>query len=213
MSGELYEILGVSESSTIDEIHTAFRKKAREHHPDMGGNRQTFQQVNAAYEKLLKIRESSKEPILDSSSLQKDAPRSQLTPYSAPTDQRPKPNGQPKPKPEDRSTNGSLKHLLTGKLPLQDQTTYFILVNTLDIFLTYLHLRSGNVEANPIANFFISRWNIIGMIAFKLVIVASVCVIAQIVAIKSLRKASLLLNFGTAFITCVVLYSIWLLAK
>jgi len=104
-------------------------------------------------------------------------------------------------------------HLLTGKLPLQDQTTYFILVNTLDIFLTYLHLRTGNVEANPIARFFINQWDIVGMVAFKLTIVATVCVIAQVVALKSLQRAGRLLNFGTAFIACVVLYSVWLLAR
>jgi molecular chaperone DnaJ len=51
-----YDVLGVSPSASADEIKAAFRKKAREHHPDQnhGDERATerFQEINAAYQVL-----------------------------------------------------------------------------------------------------------------------------------------------------------------
>ena len=97
-----------------------------------------------------------------------------------------------------------------GELPLQNETTTFILINCLDIFMTYLLLRRGAIEANPIANAFYQIWHFNGMIFFKLVIVAAVCVIAQIVAWKKLRTARYLLIFGSILVGAVVVYSVWL---
>lgn len=209
MNDKLCEILGVSTAASLDEIHAAFRKKAREHHPDLGGDRQKFQQLNAAYEELIRQKEAVRSSGTSQLQPQSETSTPAANPYQSPPMRKRKKTAE-SPKSEFQR---SAKYLLTGKLPLQDQTTYFILVNALDIFLTYLHLRSGNIESNPLANFFFKNWNIIGMVAFKMTIVASVCVIAQIVALKSLQKGSRLLNFGTAFIGCVVLYSIWLLVK
>lgn len=100
---------------------------------------------------------------------------------------------------------------LTGSLPLQNETTYFILVNVLDIFMTYLLLNLGAVEANPIAAYFIGRWGFAGMIVFKLAIVAAVCVISQVVATRNMRYARGLLWIGIAVVGCVVIYSLRLL--
>ena len=214
MFNEPYEILGVPSSASIDEIHAAFRRKAREHHPDLGGDRKQFQQLNEAYEELLKIKKAERTAGLEMkapSSNSSQVPAPPHNPFRSPAPKR-QPNRKTK-QPAAPEIKSSVKHLLTGKLPLQDQTTYFILVNALDIFLTYLHLRRGNVEANPIANFFFHNWNIVGMIIFKLSIVATVCVIAQVVALSSIKKASWLLNFGTAVFVCIVIYSIWLLAR
>lgn len=52
MSKDYYDILGVSKSSTKDEIKTAFRKKAHEHHPDKGGEEAKFKEINEAYQVL-----------------------------------------------------------------------------------------------------------------------------------------------------------------
>ena len=49
--------------------------------------------------------------------------------------------------------------LFRRKLPLEQETTWFIFVNVLDIFLTYLVLRQGGfTEGNPIARFFLYSW-------------------------------------------------------
>jgi molecular chaperone DnaJ len=52
MSKDYYNILGVSKSASPDEIKTAFRKKAHEHHPDKGGDAEKFKEYNEAYQVL-----------------------------------------------------------------------------------------------------------------------------------------------------------------
>lgn len=47
-----YDILGVKKSASADEIKKAFRKLAQKHHPDAGGDEETFKQINEAYEVL-----------------------------------------------------------------------------------------------------------------------------------------------------------------
>lgn len=211
------DILGVSETADIDQINAAYRKLAREHHPDMGGDRHQFQQINEAYEKL--IRKSKTRTLGFESPANRDrdaaAPPPDLQPaYENPFQTPKKPAaGKRKSKTKRRQQPESLWSFVTRKLPLQDETTYFILVNALDIFLTYLILKKDGVEANPIANLFYKIGDIQGMVAFKMVIVAVVCVIAQIVALRSIRSAQRLLWFGTAAIGFVVLYSIFLLAR
>ena len=53
---DYYEILGVSETSSKDEIKKAFRSLAKKYHPDRNGNDENaikkFQEVNEAYEVL-----------------------------------------------------------------------------------------------------------------------------------------------------------------
>lgn len=49
---KLYEVLGVEQKATQDEIKKAFRKLAIQHHPDKGGDSEKFKEINAAYEIL-----------------------------------------------------------------------------------------------------------------------------------------------------------------
>lgn len=47
-----YEILGVSKNATAEELKTAYRAKAMEHHPDKGGDKDTFAHIAEAYNVL-----------------------------------------------------------------------------------------------------------------------------------------------------------------
>lgn len=49
---DYYKTLGVSRDASADEIKKAFRKLAREHHPDAGGDEAKFKDINEAYEVL-----------------------------------------------------------------------------------------------------------------------------------------------------------------
>lgn len=56
MPRDFYETLGVSKTATDEEIKSAFRRKAREHHPDVATDKATaeakFKEVNEAYQVL-----------------------------------------------------------------------------------------------------------------------------------------------------------------
>lgn len=49
---DYYSTLGVSKTATADEIKRAYRKLASQHHPDKGGDKEKFQEVQAAYDTL-----------------------------------------------------------------------------------------------------------------------------------------------------------------
>jgi curved DNA-binding protein CbpA len=49
---DLYEVLGVSRDVTPEELKVAYRKKAKKHHPDIGGDVGTMQAITLAYDVL-----------------------------------------------------------------------------------------------------------------------------------------------------------------
>lgn len=57
-----YIVLGVDETSTDEEIKSAFRKLSMSHHPDKGGDSETFDKIKKAYIsiKTFELRESYK---------------------------------------------------------------------------------------------------------------------------------------------------------
>lgn len=48
----MYEVLGLTRDASQEEIKKAYRKLAREHHPDKGGDPEKFKKVQEAYEVL-----------------------------------------------------------------------------------------------------------------------------------------------------------------
>ena len=49
---DYYQILGIAETASQDEIKQAYRKLAAQHHPDKGGDTATFQSISQAYDTL-----------------------------------------------------------------------------------------------------------------------------------------------------------------
>lgn len=54
-----YHILGISESASDSEVKKAYRKLAKEHHPDRGGDDDKFKEIADAYETLTDPRKKS----------------------------------------------------------------------------------------------------------------------------------------------------------
>lgn len=46
---DFYQILGVDRRATADEIKAAYRRLASQHHPDKGGDKERFQEIQQAY--------------------------------------------------------------------------------------------------------------------------------------------------------------------
>ena len=104
--------------------------------------------------------------------------------------------------------------LLAGRLPLESETALFILVNALDAVVTIsLLYLGGHGEANPVARFFLDHWGPKGIVFYKLAMVAFVCVIAQLIALRSLRTARVLLYGLSALVGAVVAYGLLLLSR
>ena len=49
---DLYDLLDISRDASPDEIKRAYRRKAREHHPDAGGDEESFKRITHAYQVL-----------------------------------------------------------------------------------------------------------------------------------------------------------------
>ena len=47
-----YDMLGVSENASDREVKQAFKKLAKQHHPDRGGDTIKFKEANEAYDTL-----------------------------------------------------------------------------------------------------------------------------------------------------------------
>ena len=58
-----YKILGIKSNANLNEIKSAYRKLAKENHPDNGGNKEIFQQINEAYNMLLNRKNNNLENI------------------------------------------------------------------------------------------------------------------------------------------------------
>ena len=107
---------------------------------------------------------------------------------------------------------GKLTSFASWRGLLEFEKTLFVLVNLMDIVMTHLLLNTGAFyESNPLANWIIDGWGTIGMTAFKLIVVAGVLFIANLVAVFRIKTSRNLLNFGTFMVGAVVTYSVYLM--
>lgn len=113
----------------------------------------------------------------------------------------------PPPDTHDARSSISWLHFFSRPLPLQDATVWFILVNCLDVFMTYILIRFGAIESNPVANYFLQQYGFAAMIYFKMTIVAFVCIVIQMLAWRNLAVAKRLIWVGILLVTAVVVYS------
>lgn len=179
-----YKVLGISAEASQQEIKRAYLSMADKYHPDHGGDAWVFEQIRNAYEQL-----SQKENV---------SPPVPVAPSPTPRATTPRPTT------VELSKRG---HFLLRQLPLQTETSWFILINVLDLVLTNILLQRNAIEANPLANMVFVNYGFVGMIAFKLASVLFVCLAAQIIATKSPSKAKWLLWFGCAVVGAVLIYS------
>jgi curved DNA-binding protein CbpA len=54
VNDKVYQLLGLPDFASIDDVKKAYRKLALQHHPDKGGDTAKMQQINLAYEVLSK---------------------------------------------------------------------------------------------------------------------------------------------------------------
>jgi len=114
--------------------------------------------------------------------------------------------------PDTPSSMGWL-HFFSRPLPLQDATVWFVLANCLDVFMTYILIRFGAIESNPVANYFLQAYGFAAMIYFKMAVVAFICIVIQMLAWRNLPVATRLIWVATLIVSIVVVYSAGLFAN
>ena len=89
------------------------------------------------------------------------------------------------------------------------ETRAYIAMSILDIMMTWFLLAQQTVfvESNPLAAYFIDHWGPRGMVYFKMVMVAFVCLVVQIISRKRPIVARSILQAGTLIVGIVVIYS------
>ena len=186
---EAYGILGIDADASDSVVEKAYRLKKQQYEADPGEDPWEFEQVQKAFQIIRQSRSNSPAIRLPA-----------------------------KPVADEQEATGMPTHLVWQaffrQLPLQNETTWFLLFNVLDIVMTValLQFNPNSFESNPIANYFYRRWGFDGMIFWKLVTAAVVCLLAQLIARRDLVAARRLLIAGTIIVGAVVVYSATLLA-
>ncbi len=203
-----YKILGVTPDASQEKIKAAYRAAAAKHHPDSGGDAWAFQQVQDAF---LALSGEDRPPVdMEDFARQSQIVESRFYRTEDGQSLERKETTLPALESARQSMGLFFRSAYQKQLPLQSETSYFILANILDFFLTYLLLVNGGIEANPIANWIYQRWAFGGMLVFKLASVTFICLLAQYIALRSRSHARFVLLAGTVIVAMVVGYSAWL---
>ena len=97
------------------------------------------------------------------------------------------------------------RFLFVTYLPLEHETALFILVSLLDLVSTAWLIRSGHFcESNRLAAAVLRAWGLQGLLIFKFVLVAVICVLAQLIARRRPAIARYLLLGATILAAVVV---------
>ncbi|MBN2450925.1 MAG: hypothetical protein JXR77_11080, partial [Lentisphaeria bacterium] len=100
------------------------------------------------------------------------------------------------------------------RLPLEHETSVFLLLNVVDLLLTLGMVCSGHfAEANPLARRVITAWGLRGLIVYKMGAVAGICLLAQVLERNSGGLGRRILNLGSVAMGLVIGYSLWLLMQ
>lgn len=97
------------------------------------------------------------------------------------------------------------------EMRFQELYVWLIFVGSLDIMLTWVILRNGGEEVNPVANLIIEAWGLNGAIAFKYALTLFVIVSCEAIARVRPITARLLIWFGVLISSFPPIWSIWLL--
>ena len=97
------------------------------------------------------------------------------------------------------------------ELRFQEHYVWLIFVGSLDIMLTWVILRNGGEEVNPVAKLVIDMWGLNGAIAFKFALTLFVIVSCEIIARVRPLTARLLIWFGVLISAFPPVWSIGLL--
>ena len=89
---------------------------------------------------------------------------------------------------------------------------WLLFVSSLDIMLTWVILRDGGSEVNPVARIVIDAWGLNGAILFKFALILFVIIACEVIARSRPHVARLLIWFGVLISSFPPVWSVTLLA-
>lgn len=97
------------------------------------------------------------------------------------------------------------------EMRFQEHYVWLVFVGSLDIMLTWVILRNGGEEVNPVAKIVIDGWGLNGAIAFKFALTLFVIVACEAIARVRPTTARLLIWFGVLISSFPPIWSVFLL--
>lgn len=93
-----------------------------------------------------------------------------------------------------------------------NEYVWFIFVSSMDVMLTWMILLFGGSEVNPIADYFIQRGQLVGMIVYKFSIMLFVIMVCEIIGrLRSERGGRWLIRLGILISAVPIVWSFALL--
>ena len=98
-----------------------------------------------------------------------------------------------------------------GPMLYPQRYIWLVFVSALDVMLTWIVLHRGGREVNALADAIIKRFDIIGLVLFKFVIVAGVILICEVAGRRKPEAGRRLAEWGIAITSIPVIWSFVLL--